>query len=194
MTISYWLLQQDVGPSPAQTNGHQNGQVNGFVRPHNGYKNGYGPGKRPMNGHNHGYSHREPQQSRQRVPSADEFPVLSGSTTPPARSPAVLNGVSHGPTAAQVLQAPAPAKKATSKASSMTKGSDSGTDRASSPSENGSEASSHAKPNGLNGVNSNVVSKSPAPASEVKGLSFAAVATNGVSPAHETVSTVSVSA
>ncbi|CCM04200.1 uncharacterized protein FIBRA_06366 [Fibroporia radiculosa] len=52
----------------------------------------------------------------QRVPNADEFPVLTSttpSTTPPLRSPA-LHGSSAagytGPTAAQVLQAPAPRK------------------------------------------------------------------------------------
>lgn len=37
---------------------------------------------------------------KQRVPSADEFPVLSGSTTPTA----TVNGFHHGPTAAQVLK------------------------------------------------------------------------------------------
>ena len=192
-------MQQDVGPSPALTNGHvphgPNGQANGFARPHNGYKNGYGPSKRPMNGHSHGYGHREPQQPRQRVPSADEFPVLAGSTTPPARSPAALNGISNGPTAAQVLQAPAPAKKLSSKAPSTTRGSENGTDRASSPSENGSDASAHAKPNGVNGVNGISVSKSPAPVTEAKPpLSFAAVATNGVNSVPEAVNTVSVSA
>jgi len=50
---------------------------------------------------------------KQRVPNADEFPVLAGSTTPPARSPgSLVNGHVHsGPTAAQVLQAPAPIRK-----------------------------------------------------------------------------------
>ncbi|KAL4241632.1 hypothetical protein ABKN59_000806 [Abortiporus biennis] len=42
----------------------------------------------------------------QRVPSADEFPVLAGTSTPPLRSPGV-----NGPTAAQVLQAPPPVRK-----------------------------------------------------------------------------------
>ncbi|TFY63130.1 hypothetical protein EVJ58_g3438 [Rhodofomes roseus] len=49
----------------------------------------------------------------QRVPNADEFPVLT-STTPPLRSPA-LHGPNGngwvGPTAAQVLQAPPPRKE-----------------------------------------------------------------------------------
>ncbi|TFK36906.1 hypothetical protein BDQ12DRAFT_686069 [Crucibulum laeve] len=56
------------------------------------------------------------KQQQQRVPNADEFPVLAGSITPPSRSPG-LNGVlpngngHSGPTAAQVLQAPPPARK-----------------------------------------------------------------------------------
>ena len=47
-----------------------------------------------------------PAPPKQRVPNADEFPVLGGSSTPPQ-----VNGNGHathtGPTAAQVLQAPA---------------------------------------------------------------------------------------
>ncbi|KAI0936709.1 hypothetical protein AcV5_004781 [Taiwanofungus camphoratus] len=49
----------------------------------------------------------------QRVPNADEFPVLT-STTPPLRSPGTHGPAStgySGPTAAQVLQAPPPARK-----------------------------------------------------------------------------------
>lgn len=55
---------------------------------------------------------------KQRVPNADEFPVLAGSTTPPARSPGVLpNGNGHaGPTAAQILQAPRPVRSNSSQA------------------------------------------------------------------------------
>ena len=43
------------------------------------------------------------------MPNADEFPVLGGSTTPPQ-----VNGHSthNGPTAAQILQAPAVRKEA----------------------------------------------------------------------------------
>lgn len=48
---------------------------------------------------------------KQRVPNADEFPVLGGSTNSSRSS---VNG-SCGPTAAQVLQAPAPARKETVK-------------------------------------------------------------------------------
>jgi len=60
---------------------------------------------------------------QQRVPNADEFPVLGGSTTPPNRTNGVnghmFNGNGqHGPTAAQVLQAPAPSRKDGSKESS----------------------------------------------------------------------------
>lgn len=60
------------------------------------------------------------RQQQQRVPNADEFPVLAGSTTPPTRVPGsngVVNG-HNGPTAAQVLQAPPPARKDGSKESS----------------------------------------------------------------------------
>jgi hypothetical protein len=57
---------------------------------------------------------------KQRVPNADEFPVLAGSTTPPSRSPGVngvlTNGNGHyGPTAAQVLQAPPPVRRDSAK-------------------------------------------------------------------------------
>lgn len=48
---------------------------------------------------------------KQRVPNADEFPVLGGST---GSSRSSVNG-SYGPTAAQVLQAPAPTRKETAK-------------------------------------------------------------------------------
>ncbi|KAJ7070805.1 hypothetical protein C8F01DRAFT_1244506 [Mycena amicta] len=44
---------------------------------------------------------------KQRVPNADEFPVLGGATTPPIRvNGGFVNG--HGPTAAQILQGPRP--------------------------------------------------------------------------------------
>lgn len=61
---------------------------------------------------------KKPPPTKQRVPNADEFPVLGGSTTPPSRSPGTngtpptVNGINgHGPTAAQVLQAPPPFRK-----------------------------------------------------------------------------------
>jgi hypothetical protein len=55
------------------------------------------------------------KQQIQRVPNADEFPVLAASVTPPK----LVNGNGHsGLTAAQVLQAPPPARKDASKESS----------------------------------------------------------------------------
>jgi hypothetical protein len=56
---------------------------------------------------------------KQRVPNADEFPVLGGSTTPPVRTPgmngSLPNGNGHaGPTAAQILQAPRPVRSSSS--------------------------------------------------------------------------------
>ncbi|KAF8973610.1 hypothetical protein BDZ97DRAFT_1647598 [Flammula alnicola] len=81
-------------------------------------------GKHPNGGPN-GHANKKAQAFRQqqRVPNADEFPVLGGSTTPPNRNPAVNGflsngGAPNGPTAAQVLQAPPPARKDSSKESS----------------------------------------------------------------------------
>jgi len=55
------------------------------------------------------------QPAPQRVPNADEFPVLAGSVTPPK----LVNGSGHlGLTAAQVLQAPPRVRKEASKESS----------------------------------------------------------------------------
>lgn len=71
---------------------------------------------------------------QQRIPSADDFPVLAGSTTPPARSP----GISplNGPTAAQVLQAPPPVRRDSARSSTHsqgTKGAESPSQRVASP-------------------------------------------------------------
>lgn len=52
--------------------------------------------------------------SKQRVPNADDFPVLNGSLTPPSRSPGSNGSLSNGhsgPTAAQVLSAPPPFRR-----------------------------------------------------------------------------------
>lgn len=67
-----------------------------------------GSGFRP-NGYSNGYRNdrKHPPPKPQRVPSADEFPVLGGASTPPLRSPGSASGWT-GLTAAQVLQAPAP--------------------------------------------------------------------------------------
>jgi len=65
-----------------------------------------------LNGHKKAGSFKP--QPQQRVPRADEFPVLAGTITPPR-----VNGTGHnGPTAAQVLQAPPPVRKEGSKESS----------------------------------------------------------------------------
>lgn len=68
-------------------------------------------GQRSANGAHARPSKPTPAQPKQRVPNADEFPVLGGSSTPPQ-----VNGhVTHtGPTAAQILQTPA-IRKDTSK-------------------------------------------------------------------------------
>ncbi|KDR85400.1 hypothetical protein GALMADRAFT_357277 [Galerina marginata CBS 339.88] len=77
------------------------------------------------NGHVNNNTKKAPplRQPQQRVPNADEFPVLAGSVTPPNRMPGtngfMSNGHGHnGPTAAQVLQAPARVRKDGSKESS----------------------------------------------------------------------------
>ncbi|CAE6421257.1 hypothetical protein ACGC1H_006715 [Rhizoctonia solani] len=51
------------------------------------------------------------QNSAQRVPSADDFPVLKGGSAERPTPQASAGGNGNGLTAAQVLQAPAPAKK-----------------------------------------------------------------------------------
>ncbi|KAG6821382.1 hypothetical protein H0H93_014179 [Arthromyces matolae] len=69
---------------------------------------------------------RPPPPPKQRVPNADDFPVLAGSITPPTKNTG-LNGFSHGQnglTAAQILSAPAPFRsKDTSSKDSSTRGS-----------------------------------------------------------------------
>lgn len=126
---------------PPRPRGHSNGQgslvdklnnlnlrddqrpkshVDGTSRPQSGeagHKSKFQPnGKHhpgPNGHHKKGQSLKQP--APQRVPSADEFPVLAGSVTPPK----LVNGFGHlGPTAAQVLQAPPPVRKEASKESS----------------------------------------------------------------------------
>ncbi|KAI0688678.1 hypothetical protein BC835DRAFT_1408020 [Cytidiella melzeri] len=66
----------------------------------NGFTNGHRPDRRQM------------APKPQRVPSADDFPVLNGSSTPPLRSPGASSASGwSGPTAAQVLKAPAPTRE-----------------------------------------------------------------------------------
>jgi len=58
--------------------------------------------------YNNGKTQKPPVSAvKQRVPNADDFPVLAGTVTPPSKSCVTTNG----PTAAQVLQAPPPVKK-----------------------------------------------------------------------------------
>ncbi|VDB85286.1 unnamed protein product [Peniophora sp. CBMAI 1063] len=124
------------GANGVQTNGNGNGAVNGLedgfanlnVRdePQRGRGSDRttssasssqaraGPGKPglPLNGVNGARSNGKPAVlPKQRVPNADEFPVLAGTTTPPARSPLGAPAGLGGPTAAQVLQNPAPSRK-----------------------------------------------------------------------------------
>ncbi|KAK7463903.1 hypothetical protein VKT23_005838 [Stygiomarasmius scandens] len=80
---------RDAGPRPRYPPGYKNGTSNG-----------------PAN-------KRSPLvKPQQRVPNADDFPVLPGSTTPPAKTGLngyFGNGNGHaGPTAAQILSAPPP--------------------------------------------------------------------------------------
>ena len=87
--------------------------IEGQGRPHpneNGHRSKFQPnGKHHYHPGLNGHSKKNQplkQQQVQRVPNADEFPVLAGSVTPPK----LVNG--HGGlTAAQVLQAPPPIRK-----------------------------------------------------------------------------------
>lgn len=114
---------------------------------------------------------------KQRVPNADEFPVLGGSTNSSRSS---VNG-SYGPTAAQVLQAPAPARKDTTKDPAT---------RAASPEQNSVKNQAESKPAGVNGVQPNGTPATVPPPAKLP-LSFAAAAT-GTAP--EVAKEVSVSA
>jgi hypothetical protein len=102
--------------APNGTNGVNGGNMsNGSSRSHstdpgNRGRNGSG-GFRPhqyANGYRGDRKHPPPPKP-QRVPSADDFPVLGGTSTPPLRSPGSASGWT-GPTAAQILRAPAPRK------------------------------------------------------------------------------------
>ncbi|KAE9400538.1 hypothetical protein BT96DRAFT_992853 [Gymnopus androsaceus JB14] len=122
------------GGAPRASRGHFNNgsNANGLdtkmaalsvrdTRPQNGHapeKPELRAGNRPQgfkNGPNGSNNHRRPPppMKQQRVPNADEFPVLGNLASPSAKSSSA-NGYfpSHnGPTAAQILQAPAPPRK-----------------------------------------------------------------------------------
>lgn len=110
---------------------------------------------------------RKPIAKQQRVPNADEFPVLGGLTS----SKNLINGGpavngSVGPTAAQVLQAPAPTRKDLSKES---------TTRSTSPEERQAKTQVESRPVESNGIQANGAT-SPTPSK--LPVSFAAAATS----------------
>lgn len=91
-------------PAPSNVSFHGNGH------PRRGGRVPYPNGQRSTsngNGEIRAQSQSQASQSRQRVPGADDFPALAGSTSP------TLNTTEKwdGKTAAQVLSAPAPAPK-----------------------------------------------------------------------------------
>ncbi|KAL0578513.1 hypothetical protein V5O48_003506 [Marasmius crinis-equi] len=125
------------GGAPRAPRAHLNGNANGFgsleqkmsnmsVRdaPRNGNelngkmdnrpRHGYGGFKNSLNNVPPQPNGKRLSPIRQRLPNADDFPVLAGSTTPPSSK--TVNGYFSGPTAAQVLQAPAPARSTSSTA------------------------------------------------------------------------------
>ncbi|ESK98092.1 protein with ankyrin repeats [Moniliophthora roreri MCA 2997] len=156
----------------------QNGpQINGKAESQNrprhgmGFKNGPNGAVPPNN--------KRSPPPKQRVPNADDFPVLAGSTTPPTKAVnGYFNGNGHtGPTAAQVLQAPPPGRRESANVT-----------RTASPDSASSVKDS--KPE-VNGTTEKAV---PAPTSVIPTklpVSFAAVTANSVP---EAAAEVSVSA
>lgn len=119
---------------------------------------------------------RKPSVKQQRVPNADDFPVLGGLTS----SKNLVNGGpatngSAGPTAAQVLQAPPPARKDPTKES---------TTRSASPEERQVKTQVENRPAECNGIQSNGIINSTASKFPV---SFAA-ATTGIADLAKEVS------
>ncbi|KAG6832527.1 hypothetical protein H0H92_000156 [Tricholoma furcatifolium] len=112
-------VRDDAPPQKNGTEGPNRPQHSeGRPRYHQGGKNGFGqngarPERRPL-----------PPKQPQRVPNADDFPVLAGSVTPPAKLNGLPNGINGhaGPTAAQILSAPAPVRKDASSKDSSTRG------------------------------------------------------------------------
>ncbi|KIJ65023.1 hypothetical protein HYDPIDRAFT_175090 [Hydnomerulius pinastri MD-312] len=133
------------------------------------------PGSRPRGIKSNGPRVDKKPVLKQRVPNADEFPVLGGSAPPSSRSS--VNG-SAGPTAAQILSAPAPFRKDSTKESVT---------RSSSPEERQAKSPSENRPTEVNGVQPNGTSNTI----PVKlPVSFAAAATG----TPDVVKEVSVSA
>ncbi|KAF7784034.1 hypothetical protein Agabi119p4_199 [Agaricus bisporus var. burnettii] len=122
---------------------------------------------------------------KQRVPNADDFPVLAGTITPPSKSPLTVNG----PTAAQILQAPAPMRK---EVSSLINGKEAST-RGTTPERSRSPSIKDSPQYQDNGVPDDNVSSEP-PANKLP-VSFAAAATAAKgSAAPDIAKEVSVSA
>jgi len=98
-----------------------------------------------------------PVNRQQRIPNADDFPALGGAG-------AALNGVKPitGPTAAQVLQAPAPAPRSTSKARTHSEGS---SDKAAKMNDEVADVASKLESVKIDGVPSNLP-RAPTPARE----------------------------
>ncbi|KAL5533964.1 hypothetical protein ACEPAG_424 [Sanghuangporus baumii] len=169
-------LRSDGSPNGSQVNGQ--GQ-RGNVPKANGVrheKRGTGSGRNMQQ-----YS----QHPSQRVPGADEFPVLGGSVTPPSRSP-VSNPI-NGPTAAEVLKAPPPLSTKSERSSTDGTNTPSGLSETASVSK---DPDPDGAPNGhINGVNCDM----NASATEVKPLSFAAVATVSAANPAESANTATVS-
>jgi hypothetical protein len=174
--------------------------MNGRPRPSpGGFRGNGGPnGSGPANGfagaradHAKRTGGPTPPALKQRLPGADEFPVLGSAASAsavqsPARSPSL-----GGPTAAQVLQAPAPAKRDVRDAA------------AAAPSAHGSGSVNGRTDSGAVSPVS-VAAETPAAAPAVNGaaaapsqklpVSFAAVANGAVNGAPDAPSQVSVSA
>ncbi|KAG6911593.1 hypothetical protein DXG01_011896 [Tephrocybe rancida] len=138
----------------------------GRPRFNQGSKNGY-------NNHQNGArsEKRPPPFKQQRVPNADEFPVLAGFITPPTRTTG-LNGLANGnghagPTAAQILSAPAPVRKDASSKDSSTRGA--------SP-EPIKSAAPKAEPNGVTTESVPTTTTQDHPPAVKLPISFAAVA------------------
>ncbi|KAG7098991.1 hypothetical protein E1B28_000877 [Marasmius oreades] len=174
------------GGAPRAPRAHLNGHTgleqkmsNLSVRDAPRSPNGNDSNSKPDNRPRHGFGHRNllnnaAQQSngkrpllpKQRLPNADDFPVLAGSTTPPS-SKAINGFFNHvnGPTAAQILQAPPPPTKSTS--SNVT--------RTTSPDSTSSAKDSRAEINGtVPSIAPDEQFVKPAPPSKLP-ISFAAV-------------------
>lgn len=165
-------------------------RIEGSSRPYlneNGHRSKFQPnGKHHYHPGLNGHSKKSQpmKQQIQRVPNADEFPVLAASVTPPK----LVNGNGHsGLTAAQVLQAPPPARKDASKESSTR-------DTTPEPAQGGTSKESKPEANGYQ--EKVALSDQPAPVAPNKGavLSFAAAAAASSVVSADAVKEVSVSA